>query len=94
MNARMNPETEVTADESRLHSIAVNFGIQHRDVADTERPELPLCSHSLCAFIIGSILTLTLPCFAAEPSAPLPKTQPLVWEEADLSARLMDGAHQ
>ena len=32
--------------------------------------------------------------FAAERMGPLPQTRPLDWEEADLSARLMDGAHR
>ena len=31
---------------------------------------------------------------ATKEAEALPQTQPLVWEEADLSSRLMDGAHQ
>jgi hypothetical protein len=43
-------------------------------------------------FVCSSFLALSA--LAAERGATLPHTQPLTWEEADLSTRLMDGAHQ
>ncbi len=39
-------------------------------------------------------LLSAFPASAAEPLESLPQTKPLVWEESDLSARLMDGAHR
>ena len=39
-------------------------------------------------------LLIAIPVRAAEQLEPLPQTQPLAWEESDLSSRLMDGAHR
>ncbi len=46
-------------------------------------------------FLSGWIAVLiALSCHAAETAEPLPQTQRLDWPEADLSGRLMDGAHK
>src|SRR5213593_2360348 len=45
-------------------------------------------------FAMGAGLLLALSGTAAEGVATLPQTQPLAWEESDLSSRLMDGAHR
>src|SRR5207247_4599723 len=37
---------------------------------------------------------LAIPAVVGQPPETLPQTQPLTWEETDLSARLMDGAHR
>jgi len=39
-------------------------------------------------------LLIAIPVVAAEPLETFPQTKPLDWEESDLSARLMDGAHR
>src|SRR6266496_2701725 len=39
-------------------------------------------------------LLVAIPILAAERLETLPQTQPLDWEESDLSSRLMDGAHR
>src|SRR5580765_4968626 len=39
-------------------------------------------------------LLVALPTTAAERLETLPQTEPLEWEESDLSSRLMDGAHR
>ena len=39
-------------------------------------------------------LLFCLQSLVAQPGGALPQTRPLEWAEADLSARLMDGAHQ
>src|SRR3989442_1184034 len=37
---------------------------------------------------------LAISAVVGQPPETLPQTKPLTWEEADLSARLMDGAHR
>lgn len=49
------------------------------------------CSPTLVPAVLLGLTTL--PATAAEPIATLPGTAPLAWSEADLSGRLMDGAH-
>ena len=47
-------------------------------------------------FLFGTLagLAIALRGIAAEPVETLPQTKPLEWEESDLSARLMNGAHR
>jgi hypothetical protein len=49
----------------------------------------------LPGLLLSLLLTApTVPTLLTAPADPLPYTRPLDWSEADLSARLMDGAHR
>ena len=48
----------------------------------------------VAGWVLGLAGTLALPVTAAERAETLAGTRPVEWEEADLSARMMDGAHR
>ncbi len=62
----------------------------------TKRPSTPSRGVRRRRLSSGSVILGTVVSFAVLPAAtpaPLPGTSPLDWPEADLSARMMDGAH-